>query len=365
MRQSFAALAVFALICTRAILAADLGTVLGAVMDPSGGLLPGVTVTATAPDGRVLALTVTDAAGEYALPNLPTGIASIGFDLSGFAPQTVTLRVSPGAQTQLVERLELATISEVVEVRGVEPPDPPAPPPPPQRTPPVVVPVLVQDRDTVCGPSKPSGQPEALGIIASGRDTGALLYATGAEVAIQGGRDTGLSVGRNLVARRLYRVSGDPSADALREHSAGLVQIVEVDAHTSFAVVMYACDEMRQGDFLVAFDQGPAGDQSGPRAPDYSAAARILFADDGQVLGAPRRLMVVARGTRQGAFVGQRLTLFRRRADTAQPLTVGDAVVVAVRNDSSTIRIESVTDVVSAGDWAAPLRASAFARAVN
>jgi hypothetical protein len=53
--------------------------------------------------------------------------------------------------------------------------------------------------------------------------------------------------------------------------------------------------------------------------------------------------------------VGQRLTLFRRRGRGARsPDIVGDAIVVAIRIDSATIRVERVNDAISSGDLAAP-----------
>ena len=74
-------------------------------------------------------------------------------------------------------------------------------------------------------------------------------------------------------------------------------------------------------------------------------------------MGAPRRLMVIDRGLDNSIRVGQRLTLFRRPLRGAgTPSVVGDAVVVAVRSDSATIRVERATDVISSGDWAAPQR---------
>jgi hypothetical protein len=66
--------------------------------------------------------------------------------------------------------------------------------------------------------------------------------------------------------------------------------------------------------------------------------------------------MVIDRGSEHGIYVGQRLTLFRRARADAKCSVVGDAVVVALRSDSATIRVESATDVVSSGDWAAPNR---------
>jgi hypothetical protein len=63
--------------------------------------------------------------------------------------------------------------------------------------------------------------------------------------------------------------------------------------------------------------------------------------------------MVIDRGSLHGVRVGQRVTLFRRRGGRGPEIT-GDAVVVAVRIDSATIRIERVSDIISSGDLAAP-----------
>jgi hypothetical protein len=183
------------------------------------------------------------------------------------------------------------------------------------------------------------------------------MYAKGDELIIDGGTIEGLEVGRNLVVRRYYRVVGESEADnaARGEHSSGLLQIVAAGEHSSIAVVVYACDELMKGDFLASFTPEPIRAPDPVGIPVYEDAARILFADAGQMLGAPRRLMVIDRGSDQAIRVGQRLTLFRRRPGRdARPAIVGDAIVVAVRNDSATIRVERATDAISAGDWAAP-----------
>jgi len=70
----------------------------------------------------------------------------------------------------------------------------------------------------------------------------------------------------------------------------------------------------------------------------------------------PDRMMVIDRGARQGVYVGQRFTLFRELASRRLPS--GDAIVVSVRSDSATIRIDRVTDAVTVGDWAAPQSSS-------
>jgi hypothetical protein len=111
---------------------------------------------------------------------------------------------------------------------------------------------------------------------------------------------------------------------------------------------------MRKGDFLASFKPEPAHDPDPIGTPAYHDAAKILFTDDGETLGAPERLMVIDRGALQGVRAGQRFTLFRKPKGASRLTPAGSAMVVAVRVDSATIRVEGVTDAVMAGDWAAP-----------
>jgi Carboxypeptidase regulatory-like domain len=343
------------------------GVVRGEAIDRSGGVLPGVTVVAAATDGRLLATTVTDGSGRYVFPALPAGPITLSFQLEGFATATVGVAVRPGAESRVVERLELASLSETVVVKAPLKIDPPLrlvpPPPPPPPPPPVVRPVPAHDRSSICGPAKPDALPESLGIIRSGRDeTQRGLYTTGSQLVIDAGLDDSLEVGRNLVVRRHYHVRGVSGTDTVGEHSAGLVQIVAAAERSSIAVVVYACDELRTGDFLAAFKPQPHRNPDPLGMPVYDDAARILLADEGQTLGVARRLMVIDRGDDHGIHVGQRFTLFRQGGDRARREVVGDAVVVAVRTDSATIRVDRASDVITPGDWAAPQSASSVGR---
>ena len=342
------------------------GVVRGEATDSSGGVLPGLTVVAAATDGRVLATTVTDGSGRYLFPALPAGPITLSFQLEGFAVGTVAGAVRPGAESRIVERLELASLSETVVVKAPLKIDPPRfvpPPPPPPPPPPVVRPVPAHDRGSICGPAKPDALPESLGTIKSGRgETAGGLYTTGSQLAIDAGLDDNLEIGRNLVVRRHYHVRGVTGADTVGEHSAGLVQIVAAAEHSSVAVVVYACDELRIGDFLASFQAQPPRNPDPPGMPVYDDAARILLADEGQTLGVERRLMVIDRGDDHGIHVGQRFTLFRQGGDRARREVVGDAVVVAVRMDSATIRVDRASDVITAGDWAAPQSAWSHGR---
>jgi carboxypeptidase family protein len=335
---------------------ADEGNVRGVVTDESGGVLPGVTIVAKSADGRVMVTAVTDGAGRFVIGPLPTGQVTVTFELEGFAEATLRTAIPAEGDAEVRQKLALASRSESVEVIGRIPvPPPPPPPPPPPRPPkpkPVTIPVPEHDRDSICGPAKLTGKPESFGTVRVRLSANRELYSEGDELAIDGGVLSGLEVGRNYVVRRTFRIGWDPRTES-GEHTAGVVQIVSADERTAVAVVIYACDEIMPGDRLAAFRPEPLRPPMSPGMPDYRYAAKILFPDFGQLLGAPRRLLVIDRGAADGVRVGQRVTVFRRRPGGREPDNVGDAVVVAVRVDSATIRVERVIDGVFFGDRAA------------
>ena len=347
----------FALILLVALYSAaalDDARVRGVVTDESGGVLPGVTVMATADDGHLLATTITDGAGRYVLGPLAAGRVTLTFQLDGFASATVAMTIGD-ADLLTNQRLALAPRSETVDVVGKMPvvrPPPPSAPPPRPRPRPVMWAVPEHDPDAVCGPAKLEGPPESLGTIRARRYATNGLYGAGDELTVDGGTATGLAIGENYVVRRTFRVDWD-ARDAVGEHTAGLVQIVAADARTAVAVVIYACDEMQPGDRLATFRPQPRPPRQAAGKPDYRHAAKILFPDVGQMLGAPRRMMVIDRGTAFGVRAGQHVTLFRRRDEGGEPAIVGDGIVVAVRGLSATIRVEHASDAIVDGDWAA------------
>jgi hypothetical protein len=340
------------------------GRVRGTVVDKSGGVMPGVTVVVSAPDGKILATTVTDGTGSYILNDLPPGVVHLTFDLAGFSTGSVDVTIQAGAESRRVQTLELASRSETVVVVGTPSTALPAPPrlevpviaPPP---PIVVTPVPAHDHESICGPAKPDAKAESLGTIRAvkhgeQRD----LAAKGDELLIEGGTETGLTVGRNVVVRRTYPVRSNIDMSVTGEHIAGVLQVVNAREHVASAVVIYACDEVMYGDSLGAFNPEPIRTPEPAGTPDFENAARILFADAGQTLGAPRRMMVIDRGRAYGLRAGQRVTLFRRDGRRVKPTVTGDAIIVAVRADSATIRLATVSDIIEAGDFAAPNRAS-------
>ena len=62
----------------------DTGAIVGTVADVSGGVLPGVSVTATQDETGVVSTTVTNAAGQYVFPSLRVGRYTVAAELQGF-----------------------------------------------------------------------------------------------------------------------------------------------------------------------------------------------------------------------------------------------------------------------------------------
>ena len=98
-------------------------SIIGQVTDQSGGVLPGVTVTATSPALQVPQVTdVTNAVGEYRLAPLPVGLYEVAFELAGFRPaQRQNVRLTVGFAAKIDVQLGLATVAETITVSGASP----------------------------------------------------------------------------------------------------------------------------------------------------------------------------------------------------------------------------------------------------
>src|SRR5262252_10161746 len=65
-----------------------IGSIFGKVTDPSGGILPGATVTVTGPALQRPLVATTSASGTYQFPSVPIGTFTVAFELSGFKKAT-------------------------------------------------------------------------------------------------------------------------------------------------------------------------------------------------------------------------------------------------------------------------------------
>ena len=106
-----------------AIAQTDNAGIVGRVVDESGGVLPGVAVTATSPSLQVPSLTtITDAQGEYRLTQLPQGSYQLRYDLTGFqAVVREGVRLGVGFVATINVTLTVGGIEESVTVSGISP----------------------------------------------------------------------------------------------------------------------------------------------------------------------------------------------------------------------------------------------------
>lgn len=356
-RPALALIAIFGLLATTpadAARAQEQGRLTGRVTDGSGLALPGVTVTVTPKSGKPIVV-LTDEVGQYHTPALPVGSYAVTFEMSGFETRTnPSVVVNPGEVFILDRQLGLAQLTETVTVTGEVPKPPPAVELPPLRKRPEIVPVPRPLLASVCGPDKPEAEDLPVGHIVGHRDdTRREMYGPGDILVVDVGSDMGLKEGDNYIVRRRFQYGekGVPLKQAtFGGQSTGLLQVVETSAATSVAVVVYACAEFMAGDTLVPFEPLPVLAAAEAGEPSFDEPAHVVFGELGRATGTTNQLMVIDRGYSQGVVRGQRFTLFRHSVAAGGPvIRVGDGVVVAVRPQSATIRIDRANDAVEVG----------------
>jgi hypothetical protein len=94
----------------------------GRVTDESGGVLPGVTVTATQTDTAFTRTTVTDETGAWLMPNLPIGPYRLEISLQGFRTYVQTGIVLQVSATPTINTtLAVGNLEETVSVEAAAP----------------------------------------------------------------------------------------------------------------------------------------------------------------------------------------------------------------------------------------------------
>src|SRR5439155_8620026 len=98
------------------------GRLVGTIKDAQGGVLPGVTVTATSPALIGQRTAVSEVDGRYLMTTLPSGTYSLRFELAGFNPLVRGNIVVTQATTLTIDAtLQVAALSETLTVTGESP----------------------------------------------------------------------------------------------------------------------------------------------------------------------------------------------------------------------------------------------------
>ncbi|RPJ84025.1 MAG: carboxypeptidase regulatory-like domain-containing protein [Acidobacteria bacterium] len=101
---------------------ATTGEITGRVLDNTGLVLPGATITLENPATGLTRTTTTNGTGDYSFVLLPPGIYTVTVEMAGFQRmirKDVTVRV--GTRQTLVFEMELGGLTEEVEVVGETP----------------------------------------------------------------------------------------------------------------------------------------------------------------------------------------------------------------------------------------------------
>ena len=175
---------------------------------------------------------------------------------------------------------------------------------------------------------------------------------------IDAGENQGVEAGQNLVVRRRFQTGdlGAPKklADVWRTEPPALSRSSRRTAIRRSAVVVYVCGELVAGDAVEPYVPQPAFFAISTGTPQFDEPARITTRRARpEPSRPPGQMMVIDHGIMQGVQRGQRLTIFRRPLADGMPLTIGDGVIIAVRADSATLRIDRTIDAVTVGDMVA------------
>ena len=188
----------------------------GTVRDQSGGVLPGVTITAMQQETGVVRTTVSNETGSYVLPNLPLGPWRVEAALSGFNTFTqtgVVLQVGTNAVVNPV--MGVGALAEEVSVTGTAPLVD-------TRT--VGVGTVVESQRIVELPLNARDVTQLISIsgaaVQTGTGGGSGAMRTGVLIAVAGGSDNGVSYYLDG-APHIDNMSGNglhlPFPDALQE----------------------------------------------------------------------------------------------------------------------------------------------------
>ena len=96
-----------------------LGRLSGTVLDASGGVLPGATITLTSEQTNQVQTSVSSETGAFVFPQVPVGTYKVEIGMQGFRSATFTkVSVAVGQEYALTARLQLGNVSENITVEA-------------------------------------------------------------------------------------------------------------------------------------------------------------------------------------------------------------------------------------------------------
>src|SRR5436309_3488253 len=106
------------LLSTLPVIAQTQASMSGVIHDPSGAVIPGVSVTVTNPATNFVRAAISNETGVYNIPGLQPGRYNIKVELPGFRPITQDVELQIQQSARLDFTLQVGEISQTVEVAG-------------------------------------------------------------------------------------------------------------------------------------------------------------------------------------------------------------------------------------------------------
>ena len=226
-----------------------------------------------------------------------------------------------------------------------------------------------------CSPTLVFTPPLMSLLITGGQDASTRhMFRPGDLVTINGGSDNGVEVGQEYYVRRVQAPRGTSTSRSTPAtiRTAGWVRVYAVDKTMSLATISHACDTMEIGDYLEPFTvpQPPTPDANPPK-PQRDNYGHILIGSDRRTMFSKNDYFSIDRGSDHGVTLGARFIIYRdkRRTETTKvpvskelPDTVitpeflyelGEAVVVNVKPEVSTLQAMSARSAFFSGDYVA------------
>jgi hypothetical protein len=116
---SFAVIVAAVVLCSVTAWAAITGSISGVVTDPSGAVVPGVTVTVTSVSTNIQTTATTDSKGFYNLPTLSVDTYNLSVSQPGFRDyQQTGIKIDANSAVRVDVGLELGTVANTVSVKS-------------------------------------------------------------------------------------------------------------------------------------------------------------------------------------------------------------------------------------------------------
>jgi hypothetical protein len=212
-----------------------------------------------------------------------------------------------------------------------------------------------------CAPGVTFELPDRSLRITGGQDaTRRGVWGPGDLITINAGTDNGIEVGQQYYVRRV-QVENNQQVSRITPASiatAGWIKVWATEKEMSLATVVHACDTMEVNDYLEPFVlptlTPPAAQILKPERDNY---ARIMFGTDLRRSFGKGDYFIIDRGSDHGLVPGDRFVVYRDKRQVENFLySLGDAVAIEVKPESSTLQVIVSRDAFMEGDYVAVRR---------